>query len=556
MAKMYPDRLRTETRSNAERLLYEKFRDELPNEYTVFHSVCWLARNLKGGAHDGEADFVIAHPLYGILVLEAKGGIIRYEGLSDRWFSGPYEIKNPFDQAKNNKYNLLNKLKDLSYWRQRRFNLGHAVVFPDVVVDQTLRLDAPKEIILDGRDIANIATWVTRAMEYWQAQDGELVTIGHTGIEELIQLFCPSWELHTPLALEFEEEERQIIYLTEQQFELLNFLTGHRRVAIGGCAGSGKTTLALEQARRLAHQGFRILLTCFNRNLADYLRSDKSLPNTIEIYHFHGLCTKLAQEARLITNMPSTEDKREWYNKKLPELLMNASEILGSRYDAIVVDEGQDIHGEWWLPLLCLLNEPDQGICYVFYDNNQNLYAGAKFQLPDGLAHFPLSINCRNTQEIHRIFTPFYHSEIRPTAKGPNGRHPKVCIYNDERQLQQFLRKELHALIREEQIYTEDIVILSPLGREKSVLWTWNHLGNFRITDRWPPAGNEVYATTIHSFKGLESPVVILVELAASSIHDLETILYVGCSRARNHLIIMAESTLPESVLHHLGTTG
>ena len=64
MARMYPARIGdlAKIKSQAERKLYELLRDGLPNDYVVFHSVAWLARNLRSGAQDGEADFVVAHP--------------------------------------------------------------------------------------------------------------------------------------------------------------------------------------------------------------------------------------------------------------------------------------------------------------------------------------------------------------------------------------------------------------------------------------------------------------------------------------------------------------
>ena len=60
--------------------------------------------------------------------------------------------------------------------------------------------------------------------------------------------------------------------LTEQQYRVLDMLSRQSRVAIAGCAGSGKTFLAAEKARRLAAQGFRVLLVVFNVLLAEHLR--------------------------------------------------------------------------------------------------------------------------------------------------------------------------------------------------------------------------------------------------------------------------------------------
>lgn len=547
MARMYPNRLRVETKSNAERLLYERFQRELPDEYTVFHSVAWLARDTRGGARDGEADFIVAHPERGILIVEVKGGNIRYDGASDQWYSNQHEITDPFEQAKDNKYSLLEKLKELPYWRHRWVTLGHVVAFPDVPVKQDLRLDAPETIILDCDDLDRLPAWVEGALAYWQAEDGRAGEPGRDGVRELVALLSPSWELRAPLAVQFAREEQDFIRLTEQQFRLLDFLNFQRRAAISGCAGSGKTTMATEQARRLGAQGFRVLLTCFNRHLAEYLQSDGTLPAKVEVRHFHGVCARLVREAGMADRLAGGWQSQEWYDRTLPELLMEAAERLGPQYDAIIVDEGQDFLADWWVPLQCLLEDPDRGIFYIFYDDNQNLFQTA-FSLPPGLLRFPLTHNCRNTQHIHRTFMPFSRSEVTPQVIGPEGRPAEVTYYGSEHALKQALRRALHRLCVEEEVDTEDIVVLTPRARDKSLLRRWGFVGNFRLTDRWPPGSNEVYCTTPYLFKGLESPVVILVEVYPSSNQDLETLLYVGCSRARNHLIVLAEDGLPEDI--------
>jgi hypothetical protein len=163
VARMYPNQISPDTPSAAERLLYEAFREGLDQSYTVFHSVAWQSKDAEGRPRDGEADFVIVHPSRGILVLEAKGGIIRCDPRTGRWTStdrhgGIHRIRDPFDQVRYSKHTLQEQLQIMLHKSRRRINVGHAVAFPDVVVDEPwLGPDKPRHIILDKTDLVDVS---------------------------------------------------------------------------------------------------------------------------------------------------------------------------------------------------------------------------------------------------------------------------------------------------------------------------------------------------------------------------------------------------------------
>ena len=91
-------------------------------------------------------------------------------------------------------------------------------------------------------------------------------------------------------------EDDRLINLTERQMLILDFLSNRRPAQrFKGCAGSGKTMLAMEKARRLASEGFDVLLTCYNAALATSLA--RHVPERITVMHFHGLCRELVKEA-------------------------------------------------------------------------------------------------------------------------------------------------------------------------------------------------------------------------------------------------------------------
>lgn len=546
MARMYPNRVRIDTKSAAERRLYDELARQLPDAYTVFHSVAWTLRDADRGARDGEADFLIVHPDKGLLLIEVKGGQIRISGETGEWFSNEFAIKNPFEQAKSNKYSLLSKLKESNFWHERHIPIGHAVALPDVDVRGSLGLDAPAAITMGRANLAELGKWLEGAFGYWAAGQ-RTESIGPAAVRSLVDLLSPSWELQTPLSAQLAEEAKAIIRLTEEQFDLLDNLMGRRRVAVRGCAGSGKTTIAIEQCRRLSAQGFRVLLVCFNKNLAELLKSDEEVAAVVDIFHFHGLCSHLARKAGIRVQPFSAQASESFFAETLPGALLDAVDRLGAQYDAVVVDEGQDFRESWWLPLQCLLKDQDQGVFYVFYDDNQNLY-----KTPPGILReletYALSVNCRNTQKIHNAFVTFYRGPRTPKARGPEGRAPETYTYANEQELRRIVGSVLQRLFVVEKVPTDQVVILTQRSAAHSLLWRRPTVGNWQLTEQWPPASGEVFATTVHQFKGLEAPVVILCELSASSGQDLQTLLYVACSRARNHLVIVASEDLPEEL--------
>jgi superfamily I DNA and RNA helicase len=78
------------------------------------------------------------------------------------------------------------------------------------------------------------------------------------------------------------ELSRKIINLTKEQLDVLDSLNDNPRLLVLGCAGSGKTLLALHKAKCLASEGKKVLLLCYNRALGSYLmRECREFPNII-----------------------------------------------------------------------------------------------------------------------------------------------------------------------------------------------------------------------------------------------------------------------------------
>jgi len=537
MAKMLPTSINPNTKSPAEHKLFAAFEKLLSDQYTVFHSVRWQLPGYRG-MEDGETDFIIAHPTHGILIVEVKGGAIGYDGTTGKWMSGANDITDPIDQAIRSKYSLIELMKKDSWFRNEKIYVGHAVAFPDVAIEGNLLPELPRAIVLDAKDLKRLDDWASQAFGYWRDESDRTSSTNKRYIEVLSKILSPSWDFQPRLAQQFDEEERQIKALTEGQLYILDVISRERRAAIAGCAGSGKTILAMEKAIRLSESGFNVAFVCFNRNLAEHIeRMIGSLPS-VEVATFHALCDRLCRDAGI---KPPREQGDNYFSEILPGYALEAVDKLGPRYDAIVVDEGQDFAPNWWLILDSLLRAGEQDVFYIFFDDNQLLYQ-ERMELPLEVADLSLTKNLRNTQNIHNFAKQFYRSDQSTTADGPEGRPVEFLRYGDERELHKTMRKTLHRLIVNEGIDAADIVILTPKSRTNSALWRLAPFGNFHLIHEPPGGGAEVYCTTVHSFKGLERSVVILVELDQEANKNLQTLLYVGSTRACNHLIVMGNS--------------
>ncbi len=547
MATMFPKHIIDDTHSSAERKLFSLFERQLEPEFTVFHSVAWLARSDRGRAFDGEADFIITHPHLGLLVLEVKGGRIYYDGSIGKWFSVDrnnvtYQLsKDPVTQAKNARYNLYRKLQDSPLTCDNAYPVCHAVCFPDVTADQNLRLDCPQEIILDQARLINPQKSVLEIFEYWDQRAGKNGP-GRKGIEALIELLAPRIKLRSYMSSEFAAEAEVLKQLTEQQFIALDLLSRERRAIIYGCAGSGKTLLALEKARRLANEGYSVLFTCFNTRLADWLNTTQYAQSGVRITSFHKLCIDTAKRASIAIPPLQSDavqgDDKYYFGSVLPEALLDAATKLGPQHDAVIVDEGQDFEDSWWIALESLLLHPSDDIFYIFCDDNQNIYAGADQEYPFRSPSVTLNRNCRNTQEIHKVVSRYYRGSVQIQALGPNGRAPQILTVKSPTDLPHVLEKCLNNLISVEQIPSSDIAVLTPRSERLSVLRPDTGLGRYWLTWQFATRDNEIECSSIHGFKGLERSVIFLAELEHADF-DKDKLVYIGASRARNLLIVL-----------------
>jgi superfamily I DNA/RNA helicase len=318
-------------------------------------------------------------------------------------------------------------------------------------------------------------------------------------------------------------------------------LEDNHRVAIQGSAGTGKTVLALEKARRLSEEGQRTLLLCFNRPLADHLRRFAS---GFEVDTFHGFCSSKANLAKVSFHIPTGGSARDFWEDEAPLKLLEALEARSDdRYDAIVVDEGQDFREHWWPSIEEALNDPAKGTLYVFFDPHQNIYGGGPPAALD-IAPTRLVFNCRNTQRIAEYAGELVSASTRVRPGAPAGAAVESFACGSPEEMVSQVRKQLHRLVVEEKIAADQIVVLSTRSTKKSALAKQRKLGNLHLVDiDSPPGPAEIRFGSLQRFKGLEADVVLLVDVEAEARTSSPEHLYVGTSRARHLLLLFSAAS-------------
>jgi len=557
--------------STAEQQVIERVRAALPEEFHVYSNVHWISRSRVGGpARDGETDLVIAHPERGLLIVEVKGGRISVDG-HGRWYSGPHElIPAPFRQAQASKYAILGKLRESPEWRAGDPCAGHAVAFPDVDLAslppgaRALGPDAPPQLVLDGTALEtpqSTRSGVERAYDHWMGDGaGTGVPLGEHGMQLLDRLFEPEVQLRLLLRRQIDQANEELVRLTRAQFDVLDHLRGVRRASISGPAGSGKTMLAAEKARRLVGEGFRVLLLCFNQPLARHLAGQlgpQLETGRLEVFTFHELCLRMGREAGVLGEEPAAKD-RSWWDEALPAALDKAVQTVGGSYHAVIVDEGQDFARSWLETLPFLMMEPWEDVFYVFHDPSQALYR------PDatstlGLQPSFIPDNCRNPPAVHDLATRFYNGSESIVALRQTGRSPELIAAEDDRATVEALRRLLHTLVHDERVLPGQIAVLTAVSLSASAVWRQRVYGNEvlwngsyddeghslglapELQSEQPP--DVILCDSIRRFKGLEREVVILVELRTDD-PQLAPFLYVGITRALDHLAIIAPAAV------------
>ena len=519
--------------NRAERRVYQALVDQLqPDDLVV------AGQRVTDHLKDHEVDFVVAIEGAGIVCLEVKGGEVWHDGHGWRQKRGGRDHAiEPVRQAREACYALRDYIEKDPRWTQGRLRWDHVVVLPNTELPEDFALaECPRWKVIDRNDLA---TLVAKLRDVLVGQQLDRPPLTHHGIDQISTALSGRGLPQRDVVARALANEDAADALTEHQGVILDAIRLLNRIEVRGGAGSGKTFLAMEQARRLAQRGQRVALVCYSHGLASYLeRVTATWPRRQRpayVGEFHALGVQWGAPRGPDESL-RTEEALQFWEHDLPRQMAELAMDLepGHRFDSIVVDEAQDFADSWWEPLLIALKDPDEGGLYVFTDEGQRVFSRYGSP-PVPLVPLILDHNLRNTRQIANAFQPLVDHPMRFLGgEGPAvsfvacGRDDALGVADDQ----------IEALL-EEGWRPEDLALLTTGSRHPEQTERQKD-GHTAYWDTFWDA-DQVFYGHVLGFKGLERRAVVLVVNEASQFDRSRERLYVGLSRARDQLVVCGD---------------
>lgn len=545
MPTMIPDIDPQTIENEGEREVYIRLKEQLPENWTVRYDLTFCRKRGKKMTPDGQVDFIVVIPGRGLLFLEVKGlkdAVFTSDGGQCYWEQRNglrMEIPDPFKQVQSNKHDVIAMLQnDLKMGEYFKGRYGHAIVFPFVGETGTLPKSHEPTVVWCFSSMDRLVCASERTLGHFGADFAEQNFTGKIE-RDVCEWLRDKVNLVPVAAADIAQADRAIEALTLQQYEAVSGVLGNSRVRIEGVAGSGKTLITLWAAQKFADDGKKVLLCCFNKKLAEWLREEME-SSSIVVGHFHSIASDFCKKASMSLSM-NQQDQTFWEDT-VPIQFMDALDALGdeAKFDAILVDEAQDFHANWWTPIEMLLKDNTSSL-HLFLDPDQTGIYGKGNCFPCAGMTYTLADNCRNSRCITKASGIVAGREISSKIGVPEGIDP--VFLKTEPNVQQrtlLLKKQVNKLFHDG-YKVEDIAILSAWKRTHSNCSVYTEINNIPVNDdviSWR-RGECLFGSTIKAFKGLDAKCIILADLPEyCSPGFTKTDLYVGATRARYALYV------------------
>jgi hypothetical protein len=573
MARMIPSVIAPEIKSNAERRIFEWFRDDpKSDDWIVLHS---LGISNHNKVIYGEVDFFVLAPYLGLFAIEVKGGRVKRDRgiwyFTNKYGSSGKKERGPFDQARDGVFSIVEALKsrlDSSHKNLEKVFYGIGVMFPDIEYS-TVGVDEEQWQVFDCNDGKDVGSFIHRiaegARKKWEAVYGllnEERLPTNEDIEYIASILRGDFDKAVSISTQLRYTEESLIDLTKEQYRCLDQLDDNQRCLIYGAAGTGKTILAIEETKKAVAKGEKVALFCFNNNLGDWLRHCFSdMPKSLQpsyVGTFHKYMINVIREQGVYIRFPRDEEQLpEFYSEDVPVAARIALRDRTNLFDKIIIDEAQDLILPQYLEImdLCLKKGFERGRWTMFGDfTMQAIYSGGrtgeelKQVLEDRTAfiRFKLTINCRNTkpicEEIQTVTGFHAPNELWTKVDGPPVNYITYSNADEQRERLQALLVSL----LDNHIAEKKITILSPFKRENSIV---SVIEGYDIRDFRAASTNKITFCTIQGYKGLENTVIILTDIET---FRSDKMMYVALSRARSGLYILESDSAHKEYLELL----
>ncbi|HIE83957.1 MAG TPA: DUF2075 domain-containing protein [Dehalococcoidia bacterium] len=446
MSNMYPSEFPKHPNPHDPEFEVFQYLRFLPANYKVYYS-----KKFKGGdfyREECELDFIVFDGDKSILCIEVKGGKIAYMGEQDRWTqNGKALEKSPERQASEAMHGMMKFLSE----DIKDINVGWAVCFPNCSLPSSFAPPSglPRDVIIDENALRDDVSQAIKKVESYYLSKHNRSGGAQLSIERIHRNLTRGIGFIESIGIRMEQARAQIIEVTKEQFDVLDDLEANNRMVVKGVAGSGKTLIATEYAMRLEAEYKSVLFLFYNRMLCNSVRRKFDRDSKVECNTFHSFARRIIGEVD--PDWWKAQDKQapDFWEDLVPFKLTEAVTGSQTRYDTIIVDEGQDFKPEWLDVSSEFLNDPKEGGFVVFYDDAQDLFKRWS-DLPwggEGVSRKSLTKNCRNTKLIVDFINDETGSEMKSAPRSPDGLSVIERVFENQSSSQEFVKKTLSEML-------------------------------------------------------------------------------------------------------------
>ena len=586
---------------DSERLVFELLRADPATEgWIIGHKVRPRQSRRR---RRREVDFLILIPGVAALCLEVKGGEFEVRGgVWHRPVAARLEpIEPPVDQAEAAMYLMRDELVSQyrREWGNAQLPIGCAVVFTDTNWPDHIReperpvIGLPELLRQGSRTLAERLLEIARRTRA-EIPDASRLQLDTAVVQTIAAYLFPDTTLTVvPRPIPYHTAERLLINLTQEQHSSLDAADQNDRCLFTGAAGTGKTMLALELGKRRSAAGDRVALVCYNRILGDWLFNQSiehfKLGDLVGSFWHHFAYTVIQQDGSrwpaFAAAMDNAADHNERFDQICPDYLRDVLLQTGAMFDYLIVDELQDMCQDPYLEImdLALRGGLAGGRWAIFADFNQqftnwgrnpdsaidNLH---RYIAPGEYAERPLLVNCRNTLPIIQDAASISGIASPETYLNPvRGPLPSYEYWRDDAGLRLLLDRAVRGFVNAGEPVSEIFVLANHPLRESGLDLLGHSYAGYALFDcpgiYWPPRAvcdqepccqiaddpdPHLKFREVRRFKGMESKVVILI-IDRMSLPDDRAALYVGMTRARINLVVLAHESTRDGLARLLG---